>query len=99
MPKLINAGDLNEKLNEMSGEPDYQHPDEDWRCGLHMAMSAVDEAPAVDAVKVVYCKDCKHFDMQSRKCQNEAVSTDNEGGADYYLNFDLYDYCSFGERR
>lgn len=55
--------------------------------------------PPVDAVEVVRCKHCKHFDMRTRECQNEYVSTDNEGGADYYLNFDLDDFCSYGERR
>lgn len=53
----------------------------------------------VDKVEVVRCKDCKHFDMRARECQNEYVSTDNEGGADYSLNFDLDDFCSYGERR
>ncbi len=49
--------------------------------------------------EVVRCKDCKHFNMREMECQNEAVSTDHEGGASYSLNFDLDDFCSYGERK
>ena len=52
-----------------------------------------------DAVEVVRCKDCKHFNMSTMECENDAVSTDHEGGASYSLNFYLDDFCSYGERR
>ena len=65
-------------------------------CG---AAQLIMEAPAVDAVEVVRCKDCKHFNMREMECQNDAVSTDHEGGASYSLNFYLDDFCSYGERR
>ncbi len=52
-----------------------------------------------EAVHVVRCKDCKHFNVWKRECENDAVSTDHEGGASYSLNFDLDDYCSYGERK
>ena len=58
------------------------------------------ETPTVDdVVEVVRCKDCKHFDTRSMRCENDAVSTDHEGGASYSLNFEPDDFCSFGERR
>lgn len=58
------------------------------------------EVPTVeDAVEVVRCKDCKHFNMRTMECENDAVSTDHEGGASYSLNFYLDDFCSYGERR
>lgn len=63
------------------------------------AVSFIDNAPAVDAVEVVRCKDCKHFDLRSMECQNDSVVTDNEGGASFTLNFYLDDFCSYGERR
>lgn len=56
-------------------------------------------APAVDAVEVVRCRDCKHFDHSRMECQCDAVVTDNEGGASFTLNFYLDDFCSYGERR
>lgn len=33
------------------------------------------------------------------ECENEAVSTDHEGGASYSLNFYLDDFCSYGQRK
>ena len=56
-------------------------------------------APTIDAVPVIRCKDCKHFNHDRMECENEAVSTDHEGGAQYSLNFYFDDYCSFGERK
>lgn len=60
---------------------------------------AIEDAPTVDAVEVVRCKDCKHFNFEHMECENEAVSTDHEGGASYSLNFYLDDFCSYGERK
>ena len=59
----------------------------------------VDLMQVVDAVEVVRCKDCKHFNMQRMECENDYVSTDNEGGADYSINFGPDDFCSYGERK
>ena len=47
---------------------------------------------------IVYCRDCKHFNHKHMECENEAVSTDYEGGVQYSLNFGLDDFCSYGER-
>lgn len=60
---------------------------------------AIGKLPAADVVPVVHCKDCKHFNHKRMECENEAVSTDHEGGAQYSLNFWLDDFCSYGERR
>lgn len=89
--KLINADDLIAKLNEMSNEPDYQHPDEDWCCGVYMALGAVQEAPAIEAVPVVRCKNCKYGDYYG--CSNDMV---------YCMVHSRYtnvnDFCSYGEK-
>lgn len=58
---LIDANKLERKIVEMTREPNYQHTGEDWLNGLAMAMEAVNEAPTVDAVEVVRCKNCKHL--------------------------------------
>lgn len=63
------------------------------------AEEAVHQLPAADVVPVVRCKDCKHFNFEHMECENEAVSTDHEGGASYSLNFYLDDFCSYGERK
>lgn len=59
----------------------------------------VSDAPPADVAPVVRCKDCKHFNFEHMECENEAVSTDHEGGASYSLNFYLDDFCSYGERK
>lgn len=63
------------------------------------AKREIAEMPAADVALVVRCKDCKHFNFEHMECENEAVSTDHEGGASYSLNFYLDDFCSYGERK
>ena len=49
-------------------------------------------APAVDAVEVVRCKDCKHW------LEDDDIGyCDNPDGLDNYDKPD--DFCSYGERR
>jgi len=62
-------------------------------------VSDIEDAPAVDAVEVVRCKDCKHWDSRQMECKNDALSTDHEGGASYSLDFWKDDFCSYGERK
>ena len=60
-------------------------------------IDAMNGISTVDAVVVTRCKDCKHFNHKRMECENEAISTDHEGGAQYSLNFWLDDFCSYGE--
>lgn len=62
-------------------------------------IDALENIPSADVAPVVRCKDCKHFNYKRMECENEAVSTDHEGGAQYSLNFWLDDFCSYGERK
>ena len=59
----------------------------------------LDAAPTVDAVPVVRCRECKHFNLERMECENEVMITDHEGGASYSLNFCPDDFCSYGERK
>ena len=68
---------------------------EGWQTVLIKAQ--VDNAPTVDAVVVTRCKDCKHFNHKRMECENEAISTDHEVGAQYSLNCWPDDFCSYGE--
>ena len=61
------------------------------------AKRMLDHMDTVDAVPVVRCKDCKHFNHKRMECENEAISTDHESGAQYSLNFWPDDFCSYGE--
>ena len=47
----------------------------------------VEAMPTVDAVEVVRCKDCKHYDVSAMRC------IPSEDLRDYT------DFCSYGERR
>nr|DAG17594.1 MAG TPA: hypothetical protein [Caudoviricetes sp.] len=58
---------------------------------------ALKKIPTADVAPVVRCKDCKHFNHKRMECENEAISTDHEGGAQYSLNFWPDDFCSYGE--
>lgn len=48
--RLIDADVAAKKFMVLAKEPDYQHEDEDWRSGLYMAESALDEIPTSDIV-------------------------------------------------
>ena len=61
------------------------------RCDFRKAL---DEAPTVDAVPVVRCKDCKQW-------RRNTGFTDNPNGHCFYHDIDAngFDFCSYGERR
>lgn len=65
--------------------------------GWNGLLGLIEKAPTVDAEVVTRCKDCKHFNHKRMECENEAISTDHEGGAQYSLNFWPDDFCSYGE--
>lgn len=65
--------------------------------GWNGLLGLIEKAPTVDAVVVTRCKDCKHFNHKRMECENKAISTDHEGGAQYSLNFWPDDFCSYGE--
>ena len=51
----------------------------------------IDELPSVDAVPVVRCKDCKHYEMASNEANGWCEKNE--------LPFAPWDYCSYGERK
>lgn len=54
------------------------------------------EAPTVNAVPVVRCRDCKHWDSETWFCDNH--STFGHHGLDWNM-FSEDDFCSYGERK
>ena len=46
----------------------------------------LNNAPTIDAVEVVRCKDCRYYEGKNTYCANDILATP-------------YDYCSRGERR
>ena len=64
---------------------------------LKMVAGWLNEAPTVDAVEVVRCKDCKHL-RYGYQCYNPlGIKLNNDGDA--YVLVDEDDFCSYGERR
>lgn len=59
--------------------------------GLILA-ETVDKAPAVDAVEVVRCRECKHCDQENHHC-------DHHMGTAAPLRRKPDDFCSYGERK
>lgn len=54
----------------------------------------LEKAPAVDAVPVVRCKDCKHWG------RNSGIAESPNGHCFHHdIETNGYDFCSYGERR
>ena len=70
--RLIDADALQEEYVRLSGRE----------------LSLINDAPTVDAVEVVRCKDCEYWECND--CKN-----DNHG----YCPISENDYCSRGERK
>ena len=93
MARLIDADKINyHEHTECMGHGDFETV-------RTVTEKEIAEIPTVETVEVVRCRDCKYFNILEMECQNDAISTDNEGGASYSLNFYLDDFCSYGERK
>ena len=62
-----------------------------WAEGIEFAIDAVKEAPTIDAVEVVRCKDCKHMYRRKGLRWCDAWGEINGMGDD--------GFCNYGERR
>ena len=76
--RLIDADDL-------LAEYDRQHEGEPGK-----ARKLIEDAPTVDAVEVVRCKDCKY--LMFSDCYGEC-------GKGHMGIVSPYDFCSYGERK
>lgn len=63
---------------------------------LKMVANWITDAPTVDAVEVVRCRDCKHWDSETWFCDNH--STFGHHGLEWNM-FSEDDFCSYGERK
>ena len=65
-------------------------------CGEHHTaedvIMMIKTAPTVDAVPVVFCRDCKHCDPENHHC-------DHYMGTAAPLRREPDDFCSYGERK
>lgn len=85
--KEIAANDWNKRVSPVSWSDAYEQFADD-----------VEAEPSVDAVEVVRCKDCKHYDSHGYKiCKLHSVEASQFGsGENIYMERD--DFCSYGER-
>lgn len=93
--RLVDADKLNRKKKYQFQTKGGCFPKAEW----FLKLDDVFQAPTIDAVPVVRCRECKYFNLAIHECQNELLSTDHEGGASYSLNFYDDDFCSYGERK
>lgn len=97
MDKYINQQTLQNALERKQCGPANKRYTEGWNDCLMRVKSMVSAAPIIDAVPVVRCKDCVHWDDDP-----------DTYGADYgpkgkcMKSFETMcadDFCSYGERR
>ena len=70
------------------------NPLTDWEygytCGIERAESEIECAPTIDAVPVIRCKDCKHW-----QCDDSESYCDELG----IFDTDMNSYCSYAKRK
>ena len=97
MDKYINQQTLQNALERKQCGPANKRYTEGWNDCLMRVKSMVSAAPIIDAVPVVRCKDCVHWDDDP-----------DTYGADYgpkgkcmksFETMRADDFCSYGERR
>ena len=95
MTKLIDADALDAEMYHKSFEVDDGR--NVWNSGLWIRYKifeeAIRDAPTIDAVPVVRCKDCKHF------TEGMAIGMCKRIEDKPIIPIPFSHYCSFGERR
>lgn len=91
--------DMDETINQLRDYADRKHANghNDAANGILNAVSYIrNNITRVDAVEVVFCKDCEHYD--GRICNFFSEWPDQYStGHTVYMEPD--DFCSYGERR
>ena len=71
---------------ELVSEKPFKHGNS-MRGGIRKALRCIEQAPTVDAVPVVRCRECKHYDGKWM-CKISGVPSRKPN-----------DFCSYGERK
>lgn len=87
--RLIDADALKERLKEYCIDGDEQAVQWYDIMGID---ETIDNAPTIDAVQVIRCKDCKYYDTPKNFKKPYCMR-----GA--YVKVNADDYCSKGERK
>ena len=100
--RLIDANALIKTIQGTASEVARTSPYEpEWFTRLaqrqYEIIGLIDEALTADAVEVVRCKDCKHWNCWRNS--NEGSGDCNLDEGYQYLATQHYDFCSYGERK
>ena len=77
---------------ELGNEKPY-HAGDQMRGGIRKALRCIEQAPTVDAVPVVRCRDCGH----GMRCVDGYVRCSHPSGKSILMKSS--DFCSYGERK
>ncbi len=106
MARYIDADVAEKIIAEKAKEPNYQHEGEDWKFGLCMAETTIEETPTADVVEVrCRCKDCKHYRQYGKTSLVINGKNVNAGWCMLRAKSDEehrmlpFDFCSYGERK
>ena len=67
--------------------------DEGDRRGVETCIAVLEDMPTMDAVEIVRCKDCKHYEIHKPK----VLENCERNG--YIIPMKPDDFCSYGERK
>ena len=84
---------------ELVSEKPFKHGNS-MRGGIRKALRCVEQAPTIDAVLVVRCRDCQHWKPTGSKAGNSFSDMEYIGGCEFtkYCRRES-DFCSYGERK
>ena len=84
---------------ELVSEKPFKHGNS-MRGGIRKALRCIEQAPTVDAVPVVRCRECKHWKPSGSKAGNSFSNMEYIGGCEFtnYYRSES-DFCSHGERK
>ena len=99
MSRLIDANEVVKAIleerdkipYELVSEKPFKHGNS-MRGGIRKALRCIEQAPTVDAVPVVRCRECKWGQED-----DDIGHCDNPDGLDNYAKPD--DFCSYGEQK
>lgn len=95
MARLIDADRLAKVVEDMADYPwNAKAAPGSWRAAFEEFLDYIDDAPTVDAVEVVRCKDCKYWERPKI-----GTGTCDRMMGDQFGYCDTYDFCRCGVRR
>lgn len=91
--RLIDANEVVENIiaerdkipYELVSEKPFKHGNS-MRGGIRKALRCIEQAPTVDAIPVVRCRECTEFDETEHECS-------------HWYEFRENDFCSYGKRK